>query len=89
MLESLFYKVASLQDCNVTTQVFSCEIWEILKNIYLQEHLNDCFCALITSHVLVFTVHVFHFYKYVLLYYAIKTIELMTLEAVSFEEVFH
>ena len=29
--------------------VFSCEIWEILKNTYFQEHLNDCFCVLITS----------------------------------------
>ena len=28
--------------------VFSCEIWEILKNTYFQEHLNDCFCVLIT-----------------------------------------
>ena len=34
------------------------------------------------------TVHVLHFYRE-LLYYAIKTIELMTREAVSFEEVFH
>ena len=50
-----FYKVASLQACNVTkkrllpTQVFSCEIWEILKNTYFEKHLNDCFCVLITS----------------------------------------
>ena len=35
------------------------------------------------------TGHVLHFYKELLLYYAIKTIELMTREAVSFEEVFH
>ena len=34
-------------------------------------------------------VHVFHFYKQILLYYEIKTIELMTREAVSFEKVFH
>ena len=33
--------------------------------------------------------YVFHFYNYPFLYYAIKTIELMTREAVSFEEVFH
>ena len=48
-----FYKVASLQACNVTkktpAQVFSCEIWEILRNNYFEEHLNDCFCVLITS----------------------------------------
>ena len=31
------------------TLVFSCEIWEILKNTYFEEHLNDCFCVLITS----------------------------------------
>ena len=44
VLECLFYKVASLQAYNVTkktpTQVFSCEIWQIL---------NDCFCILIPS----------------------------------------
>ena len=34
------------------------------------------------------TVHVLHFYRELLLYYAIKTIELMTRETVSFEEVF-
>ena len=32
-----------------TLQVFSCEIWEILKNTYFEEHLNHCFCVLITS----------------------------------------
>ena len=31
------------------TQVFSCEIWEILTNTYFEEHLNDCFCVFITS----------------------------------------
>ena len=31
------------------TQVLSCEIWKILKNTYFEEHLNDCFCVLITS----------------------------------------
>ena len=35
------------------------------------------------------TVHVLHFYRELLLYYAIKTIELMTHEVISFEEVFH
>ena len=53
VLASLFYKVASFQACNVTkktpTQVFFCEIWKILKNTYSEEHLNDCFCALIFS----------------------------------------
>ena len=53
VLESLFCNVASLQVCNITkktpTQVFSCEIWEILNNTYFEKHLNDCFCVLITS----------------------------------------
>ena len=35
------------------------------------------------------TVDVFRFYKQLLLYYAIKVIELMMREAVSFEKVFH
>ena len=29
--------------------MLSYEIWEILKNTYFEEHLNDCFCVLITS----------------------------------------
>ena len=29
--------------------MFSCEIWEILKNTYFEEHLNGCFCVLIAS----------------------------------------
>ena len=36
-----------------------------------------------------FTVHVLHFYEELLLYYTIQTRELLTREAVSFEEVFH
>ena len=31
------------------TQVFSCEIWEILKNSYFEEHLKGCFCVMIAS----------------------------------------
>ena len=78
MLESLFYKVASLQDCNVTkkdsyTGVFLGSLINSGHN-YVQDHLNDCFCVLITSSCID---------------YAIKIIELMTREAVSFEEVFH
>ena len=41
--------------------------------------------------ILIFTIHYgtyFSFYKQLLLYYLIKTIELMTREAVSFEKVF-
>ena len=48
------------------SQVFSCEIWGILKNTYFEEHLNDYFCVLITSHKLIFTtstVDIFDFYK--------------------------
>ena len=29
--------------------MFSCEIWEILKNTYFEEHLTDCFRVLITA----------------------------------------
>ena len=40
-----FYNVASLQACSIIkketpTQKFSCEIWEILKNNYFEEHLR-------------------------------------------------
>ena len=31
------------------TQVFSCEICDILKNTCFEEHRNDCFCVLTTS----------------------------------------
>ena len=59
--------------------MFSCEVWEILENNYFQEHLNDCFCVLITSSYTD---------------YAIKIIELMTRETVwklkiFFTEMFH
>ena len=45
VLESLFDKVAGLRSCNfikkrLLTQVFSCEICEIFKNIYFEEHLR-------------------------------------------------
>ena len=47
---SLIYKVASLQACNaIKNSVISCKIWEILENTYFEEHLDDCFCVLITS----------------------------------------
>ena len=65
VLESLIYKAARLQDClkKTLTQVFFCEIWEILKNTYLEEHLNDCFCVLITSLYIDFYNHLqFHFF---------------------------
>ena len=40
MLEFLFNKVADLKDCSViTTEVFSCEYCEILKNTYFEEDL--------------------------------------------------
>ena len=45
MLESLFNKVIGLQAWNffkkeTPTQVFSCEICEIYKNTYFEEHLR-------------------------------------------------
>ena len=45
VFESVFNRIADLQGCNVTkkktpTQVFSCDICEIVKNIYFEEHLQ-------------------------------------------------
>ena len=44
-MESFFNKVVSLQAWNFikkdsNTEVFSCEIWEIIKNTYFEEHLR-------------------------------------------------
>ena len=43
-MESLFNKIVSLQAWNfikkTPTQVFSCEISEIIKNNYFEEHLG-------------------------------------------------
>ena len=53
VLESLFTKLQAFRPATllkkIPTQVFSCEIWEILKSTYFEEHLNDCFRVLITS----------------------------------------
>ena len=38
------------------TQVLSCEIWEIFKNTYFEEHLKDCFCYWLLHHILIFTI---------------------------------
>ena len=45
MLESLFNKVARAEDLELyeeetSTQVFSCEIFEIFKNNFFTEHLQ-------------------------------------------------
>ena len=46
------------------TQVFSYEIWEILKNTYFEEHLLTTVSVYIINWFLQFTtVHAFHFYK--------------------------
>ena len=43
MLESLFNKVAGLRATTLlkqdSTQVFYCEIWELFKDTYFEEHL--------------------------------------------------
>ena len=70
-LRVFFYKVASLQACNVIkketpTQVFFCEICEILKPILknICEQLLLCIDNFIICWFLqLTTVHVFHFYK--------------------------
>ena len=45
LCRSLFLK--SLQDFiqKVTNKVFSCEVWEIFNNIFLQNTSCDCFCT--------------------------------------------
>ena len=60
----------------------------IFKNI--SERLLLCIDYFGIYWFLQFTkIHVFHFYKLLFLFYAIKTIELMTRKVVSFEKIFH
>ena len=45
MLDAFFYKVTNLRPVNLlksdsSTCVFSCEIYEIFRNIYFEEHLR-------------------------------------------------
>ena len=97
VLEPLFYKVASLQAWNVTKNrllhkgfpVKFEKFWRtpILKNIWTTASMY--WLLIIYLFLQPLTVHVLHFYRELLLYYAIKTIELTTREAVSFEEIFH
>ena len=96
VLESLFYKVASLQACNVTKNrlLHKCfpvkfeKFWKtpILKNIWTNASVYCYFILYLFLQSS--TVHVLHFY-WEILYYAIKTIELMMCEVVSFEKVFY
>ena len=58
-------------------------------NTCFEEHLKTASVHSLLHDILIFRVHVFHFYKQVLLHCAIERVELMTREAVSFEEVFH
>ena len=72
--------------------MFSCEIWEILKNTYFEEHLNNCFCALITSSYIDFYYplqYTFYIFTNNFFFITQLKLELMTCEAVTFEEVFH
>ena len=71
--------------------MFSCEIWEILKNTYFEKHLNDCFCVLITSsyidfyNPLQYTIFIFtNNFSFITQLKLMET-ELMAREAVSFE----
>ena len=63
--------------------MFSCEIWEILKNTYFEEYLNDCLCVLITSSYTDFynplqhTLNIFTNNFFFMMQYN-RTIELMT-----------
>ena len=101
--ENTWVGVSYLQSCKPSglqlyskktpTQVFSCEIWEILG----EEHLFWRTCErllLCIDYFIIYwfsqssTVHVFHFYKELFLYYAIKTIELMTLRRFPLKKYF-
>ena len=55
MLKSLFDKAAGPQACNVIgketpTQVFSCEISKIFKNIFFKEHLRRLLLYILHTH---------------------------------------
>ena len=89
----LFIKLQAFRPANLLkktpTQVFSCEIWKILKNTYFEEHLQTPACVSWLPHrILIFTFHSSTRFS-VLLYYAIKTKELMMHDAVSFEKIYH
>ena len=62
-LESLFYKIASLQVYSVIkketpTQVFSCENWEIVKNTYFEKLLwTTASVYWLLHHILIFTIY--------------------------------
>ena len=68
--------------------MFSCEIWEILKNTYFGNSWTAASVYWLLPHILIFTILYSKHFSF-FLYYAIKTIKLMTREAVFFEEVFH
>ena len=97
VLESPFYKLQEfIQASNVIKKKSYAAVFVrfekflrtlILKNIC--ERLVLCIDYFIIYRFFEFTtVHIFHVYKCIILYYAIKTIELMKHKAVSFEEVF-
>ena len=62
MLKSLFDKAAGPQACNVIeketpTQVFSCEISKIFKNIFIKEHLPWLFLYMLYTHDVTFNLN--------------------------------
>ena len=70
------------------TRVLSCEIWEILKSSYFEEHLWMIASVYrLIHHILIYTIYYYTRLSFIQI--AIKTIELMTCEVVPFEEVFH
>ena len=85
VLQSLFYKIASLQPCNVLTQVFPCEFCEIFKNAYFEEDLwKTASVYWLLHHILVFTIYCSTRFSFLW----VKTIELITCEAISFKKYF-
>ena len=96
MLKSLFYKVASLQVCSVIKKrlIYRCfplKFEKFLKTPILKNIWMTAFVYWLLHQILILTIHYWTRFSFLQkrLYYAIKTIELMTREAVSFEEVLH
>ena len=71
---------------------YSVFLWNLRRTPILKNIWTAASVYRLLHHIFIFRisrVHVLHFYRELLLYYAFKTIELMTREAVSFQEVFH
>ena len=89
---SLFFTTLQAFERATSLKWDSWGICEILKSTYFEKHLwTAVFVYRLLHHILIYTIHYSTRFSFLqqLLYHAIKTIKLMTREAVSFEEVFH